>query len=92
MGIKLITNEKNELEAEISDIDVSLLTAIVEKLNETGNVEFAAYKTEHPVLGHPKLIVKTKGSAKAADAVVKALDELKDETEEFKKKFSEMLK
>lgn len=91
MAVKFIVKEKNTIELEISGVDISLLTLLVEKLNSTSGVEFAAYKSEHPVVGVPKLIVKTK-SADAATVTVKALEEIKDETEEFKKKFSSMLK
>ncbi|VVC01924.1 DNA-directed RNA polymerase subunit L [uncultured archaeon] len=91
MAVKFIVKEKNTIEIEVSGVDTSLLNLLVEKLNNTSGVEFAAYKSEHPLIGSPKLIVKTK-SADAATVTVKALEEIKDETQEFKKKFSAMLK
>jgi len=54
-------------------------------------VEFAATKKEHPLSDVQKLIVKTK-SANAADITLKALKEIEEETEEFKKKFQQIVK
>ncbi len=92
MELKFITKEKNIIEVEISGVDTSLLSALVEKLTNEKNVEMAAYKVEHPLVGSPKMMVKTRGAADAASLVAKALDELESETEEFRKKFSGMLK
>lgn len=92
MDVKFITKEKNTVEIEVVGVDISLLNALVEKLTGTKGVEMAAYKLEHPMVGKPKLIVKTKGASDASAVLAKALDELESDTEEFKKKFSGMLK
>ncbi|MEM2909372.1 MAG: DNA-directed RNA polymerase subunit L [Candidatus Bilamarchaeaceae archaeon] len=92
MDIKFLKKEKNMLEVEIGDVDTSLLGLLVEKLNKSSGVEFAAYKMEHPLISTPRLIIKTKGNTSALEVAADALDEIKKETQEFKKKFSEMLK
>jgi len=92
MDVKLITKEKNMVEVEVDGADISLLNALVEKLTNAKGVEMAAYKLDHPVVGKPVLMVKTKGASDASSVLAKALDELESETEEFKKKFSGMLK
>ncbi len=91
MTVKILKQDKNTLEIDIGDIDQSLAAMIVEKLNGTKGVEFAAYKREHPIVGAPHLIVKTKGSdpAKVLD---KILEEVKKEVSEFRKQFSEIAK
>lgn len=91
MAVNFIVNEKNHIEMEITDVDASLLYYLVEKLNSTNGVEFAATKKDHPLLGGQKLIVKTK-SASAAEVTLKALKEIEEETEEFKKKFQQIVK
>ena len=92
MEVKFITKEKNIVEVEVTGVDTSLLNALVEKLTNTKGVEMAAYKVEHPMVGKPTLMVKTKGASNALTVLTKALDELESDTEEFKKKFSGMLK
>jgi len=91
MTVKFLVKEKNQIEMEISGIDTALLYYLVEKLNATSGVEFAATKKEHPLSDVQKLIVKTK-SANAADITLKALKEIEEETEEFKKKFQQIVK
>ena len=92
MKLNFIVKEKNTLEAEVEGFDTSLLNGLVEKLSGMKNVEFVAYKVDHPLVGTPKLIIKTKGSTDAASVAIKALEELEAEAQEFRKKFSEMLK
>lgn len=92
MEVKFITKEKNMVEVEVAGFDTSLLNSIVEKLINAKGVEMAAYKVEHPLVGIPTLMVKTKGATDAASLILKTLDEIENETEEFKKKFSGMLK
>ena len=91
MAVKFLVKEKNQIEIEITGIDTSLLYYLVEKLNATSGVEFAATKKEHPLIDVQKLIVKTK-SGNAAEITLKALKEIEDETEEFKKKFQQLVK
>ena len=91
MTIKIIRSEKNILEIDVDHIDPSLAQLIVEKLNETKGVEFAAWKKAHPVVGTPHIIVKTKG-ANPVSLVTKKLEEIKKEVGDFKKEFSGIVK
>lgn len=91
MAVKFLVKEKNQIEMEITGIDTSLLYYLVEKLNAMPGVEFAAMKKEHPLIDVQKLIVKTK-SENAANVALKALKEIEEETENFKKKFQLLVK
>lgn len=91
MTVKILKSEKNILEIDLGEIDQSIAQLIVEKLNETKGVEFAACKVAHPVIGTPYLIVRTKG-ANPVGLVSKKLEEIKKEIGEFKKQFSEITK
>ena len=91
MEIKILTEEKNVIEVELGDMDVSLGNLIADKLSANKDVEFAACKLEHPIVGKPKLIVRTKKGD--AQKVLKAvLNEIKEEVENFKKEFGTMVK
>ncbi len=91
MAVRIIKDEKNVLEIDLGDVDQSVAQLVVEKLNETKGVEFAAYKVAHPVVGTPYIIIKTKG-ANPAGLLEKKLEEIKKEVAEFKKQFSEIVK
>jgi DNA-directed RNA polymerase subunit L len=91
MDVKLLINEKNVVELDLGDIDQSLAQLLVEKLNEDKDVEFASYKTEHPITATPKIYLRTK-KGEAAKLLLEKLDEIKGEVAEFKKQFLDVVK
>jgi len=91
MEIKILVNEKNVLELELGETDQSLAQLIAEKLSEDKDVEFAAYKLEHPLIARPKLYVRTK-KGDAAKLVLGVLKEVKNEVGEFRKQFLDIVK
>jgi DNA-directed RNA polymerase subunit L len=91
MEVKVLLNEKNTLELELGNADQSLGQLLAEKLSAEKDVEFAASKVEHPLLGSVKLMVKTK-KGDPAKLVLEKLDEIKSEVSDFRKKFTEMTK
>ncbi len=88
MEIKMLKNEKNVVEFELIDADIALPSLLVAKLNGEKEVEFAAFKKEHPLVGHPVVLVKTK-KKDALTVVLAKVEEIKEEVEEFKKQFKE---
>jgi DNA-directed RNA polymerase subunit L len=91
MEVNILTNEKNTLELELGDTDVSLAQLLAEKLNEEKDVEFASYKKEHPLVGAPKLFVRTK-KGDPAKLVLEKLEEIKKEVKDFRDQFREIVK
>jgi DNA-directed RNA polymerase subunit L len=91
MEVKILKDEPGELSFELIGADQSLAQVLVEKLNQEKSVEFAASKVAHPLVANPSVIVKTK-RVKAKDLVVKTLEGMKKETEEFRKKFSDLIR
>ena len=89
--VKVISNEKKSLELEVSGCEQAVLTYIVEKLNKNSDVEFAAYKVDHPIIGSPKMIVKTK-KENALDLVLEELENLGKELATFRKEFKNAVK
>jgi DNA-directed RNA polymerase subunit L len=86
MEIKIIKSEKNELEVEFGGADTSIPMLLVSRLNEDKGVEFAGFKKDHPIVGHPRVLLKTK-KKDAAELLLEKLDELKTEVETLKKEF-----
>ena len=91
MEVKILVNEKDNLELELVGADQSLAQLIAERLNQEKGVEFAAYKMEHPLVGSPKVTVKTK-KGDASKLVLEKVGEIKKEVAEFKKGFLDIAK
>lgn len=85
MEIKVLKNEKNELELETDSLTIAEILRVY--LNKDSSVTFAAWKREHPTKS-PVMLVKTKGkTAKkaVADAVAEVEKDLAKAEDEFKK-------
>ena len=85
MDIKILKNEKNEIEAEIGNLTIAEI--LRSYLNKDNLVIFAAWKRKHPS-ENPILLVKTKGkTAKKAinDAVALIEKDANKFISEFKK-------
>lgn len=85
MEIKVLKDEKNELEIQMDNQTVAELVRVY--LNKDSDVELGAWRSEHysksPVL---KIITKGKTAKKALhDAIAKVEKDLKKYGEEFKK-------
>jgi DNA-directed RNA polymerase subunit L len=91
MEVKVLLNEKNVLELELVGSDQSLSQLISERLNQDKDVEFASFKVEHPLLGSPKLYVRTK-KGDASKLVLEKIEEIKNELADFRKQFNEISK
>jgi DNA-directed RNA polymerase subunit L len=85
--IKVLNEEKNVLEFEIVGEDSTLPEILVHKLNQMPEVDFAAYKIDHPLVGSPKIFLRTKKGAPAA-AIHKAVEALVTEIAEFREGIS----
>lgn len=87
MEINILTNTKNELEAEINSL--TLVEILRVYLNKDSDVNFAAWKREHPTQ-KPILLVKTKGKTakkavnEAVSAITKDLDKLESDFKKLK--------
>lgn len=86
MEVKFIKKEKDFVEIEFVGADIAIPQLIVAKLNEDKGVEFAGFKKEHPIVGNPKITVKSK-KKDAAAIVLEKIEEIEAEVEEFKKSF-----
>lgn len=60
MEINIVAQEKTLLEFEISGADYTIPELIVARLFDDDGVEFASYKVDHPLVGKPRVIVRTK--------------------------------
>jgi len=91
MEVNIFKNEKNLLEVGMKGLDKAVVQAIVEKLNDDKSVDFVAYKTTHPLVGYPVLVLKTKRKD-AMPLLVETVDSVEKEVDEFVKKFKSAVK
>ncbi len=91
MEVKILINEKNTMELEMVGGEQSLAQLLAERLNEDKDVDFASYKVEHPIVGNPKVYVRTK-KGEPGKIVLEKLAEIKKELEEFRSQFSDIVK
>lgn len=86
MEIKILSEEKNEIEIELKNITLAEILRIY--LNENSNVDFAAWKREHPTK-NPALKVKTKGET-AKKAIKDAVSSITKDLDKVEKDFSKL--
>lgn len=85
MELKILKNEKEELEVELDNLTIAEILRVY--LNKDSSVTFAAWKRAH-ITKKPVLLVKTKGKAakKAIDDAVSEITKDLDKIEsDFKK-------
>ena len=87
MEMKVLRNEKDEIEVELGSITIAEILRVY--LNKDSGVTFAAWKREHPTKS-PILLVKTKGkTAKkavgdAVTSITKDLDKIEGDFKQLK--------
>lgn len=89
MEANVLRKEKTEIEFEIAGEDTTLPELLVHKLNQFSEVEFAAYKMEHPLIPKPRIFVRVK-KGDPVKAIEKAVEELKTEIAEFRAQVSKL--
>jgi len=91
MEVTIFKNEKTSVEVGVKGIDKAVMQALVEKLTEDSSVEFAAFKTTHPIVGYPVIFLKTKRKD-AMGLLIGVIENMEAEVDEFTKKFKSAVK
>ena len=92
MKMKVLSKSENELKIEIEGSTHGICNLIQKKLLEDKSVEFAGYDIPHPLASNPMIYLRMKGSAKPEDAMMKALEKVKETNEAFGKELDRVLK
>jgi DNA-directed RNA polymerase subunit L len=77
-------NEKTSLEFELGGVEHTIPELLTNRLSENEAVEFVSYKVDHPIVGKPRIIVKTKGKD-ALELTLSAIEDIRKDVEDFKK-------
>jgi DNA-directed RNA polymerase subunit L len=86
MKMEIIQNEKNNLEFYLLNERHTIANLLKEKLVKNSDVEFCAYRLDHPLDEKTRFILKTNGKS-PKKILEEAIKETKEELEEFKKSF-----
>jgi DNA-directed RNA polymerase subunit L len=86
MEIEILKNEKNLILAKIGELTIAELLRVY--LNKDSNVDFVAWKREHPT-ENPILKVETKGKT-AKKAISDAISAVEKELDNFEKDFKKL--
>ena len=88
MKIEIIKDEKNEIEFILDGERHTIPNLLREKLSQNSEVEFVAYRMDHPLDKKSKFALKTKSNAKKV--LEDTIKELQKDIDEFKKGFEKL--
>jgi DNA-directed RNA polymerase subunit L len=86
MELKVIKNEKEAIDLEVSSISIAEILRVY--LNKDSNVEFVAWRREHPTK-NPLLKVETKGKT-ASKAIKDAVSMIEKDLDKLSKDFEKL--
>jgi len=92
LKIKVLNKSGNELKIEIEGSTHGICNLIQKKLLEDKTVEFAGYDVPHPLASSPTIYLRMKGSAKPEDALIRAIEKVKEANDAFGKELNRVLK
>lgn len=89
MELKILKDEKDELQIEFAETDEGFLNLIKNAVWQQSGVESAGFRIEHPETSKPVFIIKSK-SKKAKDIWNSALETVSGELEKFGKELKKL--
>ncbi len=92
MKINVVKKSGNELKIEIVGGSHGLCNLLTKRLLEDKTVEFAGYDVPHPLASSPIIYLRMKGKTKPEDALVKAVEKVRDANDAFSKELDRVLK
>jgi DNA-directed RNA polymerase subunit L len=92
MKVKVLKKTKNELKIEVEGIGHTIGNILQRKLAEDEHVDLAGYNVPHPLASSSVIYVRTKGSVEPKDALLEAVEKVRDMNKEFSKELHLALK
>ena len=92
MKINVLKKSDNELKIEIEGGTHGLCNLLQKRLLEDKTVDFAGYDVPHPLVSNPIIYVRMKGNAKPEDALIKAVEKIRESNDAFSKELDHVLK
>lgn len=92
MKIKVLKRSENELKIELEGSTHGLCNLLQKRLLEDRTVDFAGYDVPHPLVPSPAIYIRMKGSVKPEDALVKAIEKIREANDAFSKELNRVIK
>jgi DNA-directed RNA polymerase subunit L len=92
MELRILHQDKNELEFEVLGENETLLNPVKQALLSDKDVEYAEYIIEHPQLSVPKIFLRTKGNVKPETVLKRTIKAVVAEFDDFEDAFVAQLK
>lgn len=92
MKIVVLKKTDKELKIEIEGADHGLCNLLQKRLLDERSVDMAGYDVPHPLASNPVIYVRTKGSTKPQEALIKAAEKAREANESFSKELEKALK
>ena len=92
MKIKVLKKSEKELKIEIEGGTHGLCNLLQKRLLEDKTVDFAGYDVPHPLASNPTIYIRMKGSTKPEDALLKAIEKVREANEVFGKELERVMK
>lgn len=89
--IKILEKSDRVLEFELPTEGHTFCNLLAYYLNEDPEVEYAAYRIDHPLLGIPRVIVRTREGKSPLEALLDAVERIEKDLRELREKFSKAL-
>jgi DNA-directed RNA polymerase subunit L len=92
MKVKVLKKSENELKIEIQGSSHGLCNLLQKRLLEDKRVDFAGYDVPHPLASSPIIYLRMKGSNKPEDALIAAVEKVKETNNAFGKELERVMK
>lgn len=92
MKVKILKKSENELKIEIQGSSHGLCNLLQKRLLEDKRVDFAGYDVPHPLASSPVIYVRMKGANKPEDALIDAVEKVKETNDTFGKELERAIK
>ena len=92
MKIKVLKKSGNELKIEIEGGTHGLCNLLQKRLLEDKTVDFAGYDVPHPLASSPIVNVRMNGNAKPEDALIRAVEKVRETNNSFSEELTRVLK
>ena len=92
MKINIIKKSDNELKIELEGGTHGICNLLQKRLLEDKTVEFAGYDVPHPLASSPVIYVRMKGTAKPEEALIRAVEKVRETNDAFSKELERVLK
>ena len=92
MKINILKRSDNELKIEIVGGTHGICNLLQKRLLDDKTVEFGGYDVPHPLASSPVIYIRMKGTAKPQDALIRAVEKVRESNDAFSKELTRALK